>query len=448
VGGNSLAAYPANNLQACSGFSAGTGYDLVTGLGTPTGTLITNLAGTTLTAANEGEPHLSTVDGLHYDFQSAGEFVALRDAGGHGVEIQTRQTPVTTVTPYTAPYTGLATCVSLNAAVAARVGRHRVTYQANISGIPDPSGMQLRVDGTLVTLPPNGIDLGDGARVIGNSAAAGAIEIDFADGTQLMATPGLWPPYDLWYLNVDVYRTQASEGIMGARTAGSWLPALPNGGSLGTMPTAMTQRFTDLYQTFADAWRVTNATSLFDYAPGTSTATFTLPAWPPQSGDCKLPHHKPVKPLPLSTAKRACSAITGRNRNADCVFDVMAMGDAVFAKTYLASQRIEAGLSRVSLRTSTERSRWGQEVRFVAMVAPSSASREKGKPVPTGTVQFTVDGRNVGAPVKLGASGEAVLRTSELAPGKHQVAALYAPAKGSVFLAGRSVGLAHAVAEK
>src|SRR5258708_5984524 len=110
VGGNSLPADPANNLQACSGFSAGTGYDLVTGLGSPTGTLIVNLAGTTLTAANEGEPHLSTVDGLHYDFQSAGEFVSLRDAGGNGqgVEIQTRQTPVTTVTPYTNPYTGLA----------------------------------------------------------------------------------------------------------------------------------------------------------------------------------------------------------------------------------------------------------------------------------------------------------------------------------------------------
>ena len=41
--------------------------------------------------------------------------------------------------------------------------------------------------------------------------------------------------------------------------------------------------------------------------------------------------------------------------------------------------------------------------------------------------------------------GEALLRTSELATGKHQVAALYAPAKASAFLAGRSVGLAHTV---
>jgi hypothetical protein len=385
------------------------------------------------------------VDGLHYDFQSAGEFVSLRDAGGHGVEIQTRQTPVTTVAPYTNPYTGLATCVSMNTAVAARVGGHRVTYQPNLSGIADPSGLQLRVDGVLATLPANGIDLGGGGRVIGSSAAAGAIEVDFPGGTQMVLTPTWWSSYNLWYLNVDVFGTQAIEGIMGARAAGSWLPALPNGGALGAMPTALPQRYTDLYQTFADAWRVSHATSLFDYAPGTSTASFTLPAWPPQNADCTLPNRKPIKPLPLSTANRLCRGITDQNRNANCVFDSMAMGDAVFAKTYLTSQRVGAGLSRISLRASTERSRPGQEVRFVARVVPSSVAPEKRRPVPTGTVQFTVDGRKAGAPVKLSASGEALLRTSELAAGKHHLVALYAPAKGSVFLAGRSVGLAHTV---
>ena len=39
---------------------------------------------------NDGDPHLTTVGGIHYDFQGAGEFVALRD--GNGLEIQTRQT--------------------------------------------------------------------------------------------------------------------------------------------------------------------------------------------------------------------------------------------------------------------------------------------------------------------------------------------------------------------
>ena len=41
-----------------------------------------------------GDPHMTTVDGLHYDFQGAGEFVALRGTGG--MEIQLRQTAVST----------------------------------------------------------------------------------------------------------------------------------------------------------------------------------------------------------------------------------------------------------------------------------------------------------------------------------------------------------------
>src|SRR5690606_34189345 len=58
-----------------------------------------------------GDPHLTTVDGVHYDFQSAGEFTALRE---EGFEVQTRQTEVPTATvPITNPYTGITHCVSV-----------------------------------------------------------------------------------------------------------------------------------------------------------------------------------------------------------------------------------------------------------------------------------------------------------------------------------------------
>jgi subtilisin family serine protease len=104
---------------------------------------------------NDGDPHLTTVDGTHYDFQGAGEFVTLRDADG--MEIQTRQSPIaTTFNPGPDSHDGLATCVSLNTAAAARVGKHRVTYEPNLSGVPDPNGLQLRVDGVLKTLDPAG----------------------------------------------------------------------------------------------------------------------------------------------------------------------------------------------------------------------------------------------------------------------------------------------------
>ena len=73
---------------------------------------------------NDGDPHIRTVNGLYYDFQTGGEFVALR---GQGMEFQTRQRPVDSL-----PW------VSVNTAVAARVGKHRVTWQPGTGFTPDP----------------------------------------------------------------------------------------------------------------------------------------------------------------------------------------------------------------------------------------------------------------------------------------------------------------------
>ncbi len=137
-----------------------------------------------------GEPHLTTINGMHYDFQSVGEFVFLRNPGG--MEIQTRQGPIpTTYNPGADPHDGLAMCVSINTAVAARVGKRRVTYEPNLSGVPDPSGLQLRVDGVLTILGPGGMDLGDHGRIT-KTIAPGGLQIDFPDGSNLFVTPNWW----------------------------------------------------------------------------------------------------------------------------------------------------------------------------------------------------------------------------------------------------------------
>src|SRR5205823_3613639 len=157
--------------------------------------------GNTGTLGLDGDPHITTANGIHYDLQGAGEFVSLRDSDG--LEIQTRQAPIpTTFNPGPDPHDGLATCVSLNTAVAARVGKHRVTYEPNLSGVPDPSGLQLRVDGVLKTLGPTVLDLGDGGR-LANTSAPGGLELDFPDNSILFVTPGWWADQSKWYLNVD-----------------------------------------------------------------------------------------------------------------------------------------------------------------------------------------------------------------------------------------------------
>jgi subtilisin family serine protease len=371
----------------------------------------------------DGDPHIRTTDGVQYDFQSAGEFTLLRD--GNGLEIQTRQRPVSTQPPIANPHTGLAACVSLNEAVAARVAGRRVTYQ------PGEGRMVLRVDGAATPVTAQGLALGQGARVAATGAGDG-IAIDFPDGTHLTATSHFWgAPHNRWYLNVSVFQTPASEGVMGDIAAGSWLPALPNGASLGPKPAAATQRFVDLYETFEDAWRVSDATSLFDYGSGESAATFAVEDWPPQNGSCVVPELPLAEPMPRAAALRICRGVRNRSRQANCVFDVAITGHAGFAKAYLLSQRIEAGATRTALNVDGDRLGDGRLAKLVATVSRRATG---GKGAPVGSVRFSIDGEASGKPVKLDERGWAAMAATRLAPGKHRVEARFEPMAGGTYL--------------
>ncbi|MBK8638431.1 MAG: hypothetical protein IPN92_09145 [Chromatiaceae bacterium] len=297
-----------------------------------------------------GDPHLVTVDGVHYDFQSAGEFTALREPE---FEVQTRQTPVPTATvPITNEYTGITHCVAIYTAVAAKFGKTRVTLQSGVGGRVNPESMELRVNGTLTPLTNDGIILRTGGgdspsthvptvKVDGviKKAAGGAIEMTDVNGTQLVVTPTFWNGQNLWYLDVQVFQTIATQGTMGKIAEGSWLPALPDGSSLGARPDDENQRYQDLYEKFADAWRVTDSSSLFDYATGESTSTYTLDEWPrnhPQS--CDLPGKTSVQPATAAQAEAACSAVTDPVQKKDCVYDVTVTGNTGFGQSYVRLQ--------------------------------------------------------------------------------------------------------------
>jgi hypothetical protein len=397
----------------------------------------------------DGDPHIRTADGIHYDFQGAGEYVALREADGS--EIQTRQTPVgTTFFPGPNAYTGIASCVSLNTAVAARVNGNRVTIQPNISGIPDPSGMQVRVNGALRTLG-SGINLGSGGRII--PAPGNGYEVDFPSGTQLFVTPLFWNNQGKWYLNVDAYRGSPTRtfggmpsggtgvhtgGLMAAIAQGSWLPALSDGTTVGPKPATAAQRYQQLYHKFGDSWRVSPATSLFDYAPGTSTATFTMNSWPLTQPPCVVPKEKPATPLSVQEATRLCTDIKDRNSRANCIFDVRSTGEPGFAKLYAITQNINAGVTTTSMIDLRNPTKPGEPAEFIATVAPRFAQGS-----PQGTVQFIVDGENAGDPVRI-ERDRATWRTTALKPGRHTIAAAYLPA-GGLFLGSRSVDILHTV---
>jgi hypothetical protein len=291
--------------------------------------------------SNRGDPHLTTTNGINYDFQAAGEFVSLRNSDT-GFELQTRQTPVlTTFTPGANPYTGLASCVSLNTAAAVRAGGHRISYQPG-SG-ETAKQMQLRIDGKPVTLPANGINLGSGNR-IAKAALGDGLDIRLEDGTRVIITSNYWASQGYWYLNVEVLDTPAREGTMGHILDSDWLPLAPDGSSFGPAPASLAARDLLLNKTFADAWRVTKATSLFDYAAGTSTATFTERNWPPPSGSsCATigsnpwpggKPRRPVTPMRPEAARRLCRPIEDGAAYENCVFDLTATGNAAMAEAY------------------------------------------------------------------------------------------------------------------
>lgn len=99
-----------------------------------------------------------------------------------------------------------------------------------------------------------------------------------------------------------------------------------------------------LNQKFADAWRVTTTTTMFDYAAGLSTADFTDRNWPSEPGQActtttvrgPTPYVKEPQP---ELAKRACSGIRNAEIRANCLFDVTVMGAAAARGHRLADAR-------------------------------------------------------------------------------------------------------------
>ena len=130
------------------------------------------------------------------------------------------------------------------------------------------------------------------------------------------------------------------------------------------------------------------------------------------------------------------------DRRADCTFDVQITGNIGFATSYLYTQRILRDATSTNLTDDPQLSQLGELVTFTALVAangPESIGH------PSGAVQFTVDGKNVGAPVLLDAKGRATWETTALKVGKHEVAASYEPEGGSAFLPSSSPEKVHIV---
>jgi hypothetical protein len=262
------------------------------------------------------------------------------------MESQARHMPVQTQGPVGPDaHTGLTSCVSIMTAVAVRVGPNRITYQMNPQY---REGLELRINGEPVQLGTE-LLLPGGGRIV-RTPSQGGIQIEGPGGTRIINTVDWWAHYQVYYMNVSVQQARATEGILGPIALGNWLPALSDGAQLGPRPTDPYQRYVQLYEKFEESWRVTDASSLFDYLPGFSTASYALEHWPEYKADtCRIdtaPPGIPVKEalpsLPLEQAFEICHAVQNDDRRMQCAQDVAGTGDPIFANTFVESEKIEA----------------------------------------------------------------------------------------------------------
>jgi hypothetical protein len=240
-------------------------------------------------AGTTGDPHLVTFAGRRYDFQAAGEFTLSKS---DGAEIQVRQEPARRQDGTEN------TTVTVNTAVALSLAGDRVTI--------DGEGLTLRVDGTVDTSP-------------GELPHGGTITPQ-PDGYLLTAPDGT----KAWVLT-------AIPGTLNVLVEPAGKPAGLLGGTKTRLAGRDGKEYDEPYGPFADSWRV-GEKSLFDYAPGESTATFTRPDVPTA----------PPTPTPeqLAAAQEACAAVQDPGLREHCVFDVAASGDPRFAVGYRSLEQV------------------------------------------------------------------------------------------------------------
>jgi hypothetical protein len=107
-----------------------------------------------------------------------------------------------------------------------------------------------------------------------------------------------------------------------------------------------------LYKTFADSWRVNEANTLFYYESGLTPQSFIVNNWPAFNPSSCVAPSQPGVPIPTATsttialtqAKQVCSTVVNAQRRNNCIQDVMATGDTVFAKAFLQSQVLDQRL--------------------------------------------------------------------------------------------------------
>lgn len=255
-----------------------------------------------LNPGSRGDPHLITFDGLAYDFQGAGEFVLARDPDdAAGFEVQVRQVPLRDPV--------CAGSVTVNQAVALQVGGSRVTF--------DPTRARLVwVDGVAVELPVGEVwPLGEAELMLWQPRR---LQVRWADGSEVRLTARAAVD-----IGIQVAPGRVVEGLLGDANGDPADDLRLGDGTALPRPIP----FEVLYGAFADAWRVTADSSLFEYAPGEGPDTWAIPGYPEALADPAT-----LDPAVRAAAEETCDMLGVADPVLldACVLDLACSGDPGF----------------------------------------------------------------------------------------------------------------------
>lgn len=256
------------------------------------------------TGSSWGDPHLISFDGLQYSLQLVGEFVLAQSAdptASDALVVQIRQQPWRTSRQ-----------VSVNTALATRIGAEQIGFDITR---PQP----LTVDGSVV-------DLSDG-----DSLALGSGQLT-RDGESYQLVYPTGEILDLVdrgdHLSVRLTLNETRRGTMRGLLGNA--DGSPDNDLLGRDGQRLSQPPTlaELYNTYAESWRVVTATSMFSYPAGTDTETFTDRSFPDRYASVAR-----LSPDVVTAATETCSAagVAADTRRDACVLDVGLTGEPSFA---------------------------------------------------------------------------------------------------------------------
>lgn len=273
-----------------------------------------NVAGTTpvgcAQAISVGDTHITTFDGLHYDFQAAGDFVLVDD--GAGFVVQARQSSGAPTWPNAA----------VNKAVSAQMGRTRMSVLVEPTRLEIDGAERALADGAVVKLP-------DGVQV----SRHGNVYIASDDHGNRMRVTANSAWLDIQVLLGNAPHTNA-RGLLG-NPKGNARTLATRSGVLLTEPVG----FKDLYETYGNSWRVEGSASLFTKVT------------PPEISNPAKPIFAKNLPAPaLARARTVCQKAGVKNKDLleDCILDSAVLNDRAVTEVFVhAPVRLKATIRPV-----------------------------------------------------------------------------------------------------